>query len=420
MLYIYNLLLYLILPLLPLRLWWKSRKNRDYRHRILERFASFNFPALKSSIWVHAVSVGEAIAAAPLIRKLIETYPNEIIVVTTMTPTGAQQIQKLFPQILQLYVPYDYPFIVKRFLKHIKPKILLLMETELWPNILYYSAQRKVPIILANARLSVKSFTQYKKVAGFIRSVLNHINLVLAQSKIDAKRFLALGLDSKKIVITGNIKFDLKVPNNICQQAKQLRNIWHNRPTWVAASTHPGEEAKILAAAKIVQQTLPDSLLILVPRHLERFTTVFTLALDQGFNVTRYTELQKYSPATNIVLGDVMGQLLLFYGASDVAFVGGSLITWGGHNLLEPAALAKPVLSGPNLSAFLKISQLLTAANALIIVADEKTLAQNVIQLFQNQQLREQLGTAALDVVEQHRGATAKILKHIQKFYEYS
>jgi len=396
---------------LPFRLLWKSRKNPAYRMRMAERFGFYNFPALKNSIWVHAVSVGESISAVPLIQELLREYPKTTIVVTTMTPTGADRIQKIFNnQVLQLYVPYDYPSMVKRFLRHLKPKILILMESELWPNILHYSAQRKIPIIVANACLSAKSFANYQKVHWFMRPILNCITMVAAQNKIDAKRFIALGLNPKKILVTGNIKFDVKVPDNIAPRVKQLRLAWGKRPIWIAASTHPGEEEKILRAAKLVRKALPNSLLILVPRHLERFDEIFNLCRKQGFNIIRYSKNQECLPSTNIVLGDVMGQLLPFYAASDVAFVGGSLVPLGGHNLLEPAVLAKPVLSGPNLDEFPEISQLLIDADAMIIVEDEIALAKNLIQLFQNKTLQEKLGCAALEVVEKHRGVTKKIL----------
>ena len=416
--HIYNLFLYLILPVLPLRLLWKSRKNVAYRKRIAERFACFNFPALESSIWIHAVSVGESISAVPLIQDLIRDYPKTTIVVTTMTPTGAERIQKIFNgQVLQLYVPYDYPFAVKRFLRHINPKVLILMETELWPNILHYSAQHKIPIILANARLSEKSFANYKKIPWFMQSILSCITHVAAQSKLDAERFLALGLDPKKIAITGNLKFDVKVSDDVFAQAKQLHLAWgKDRPIWIAASTHKAEEEKVLQAAKIVLEVLPESLLVLVPRHPQRFDEVFDLCHNQGFEVIRYSEKQKCLATTNVILGDVMGQLLLFYAASDIAFVGGSLVPWGGHNLLEPAALAKPIISGQNLNAFLEISQLLTDADALIKVDDAIALAQKLIQLFKDKALQEKLGCAALDVVEKHRGVTKKILTSIKKY----
>ncbi|MEI8054473.1 MAG: lipid IV(A) 3-deoxy-D-manno-octulosonic acid transferase [bacterium] len=416
--HIYNLFLYLILPFLPLRLLWKSRKNIAYSQHIAQRFACFDFPALKDSIWVHAVSVGESISAVPLIQELIRDYPKTIIVVTTMTPTGAERIQKIFNgQVLQLYVPYDYPFAIKRFLRHINPRILILMETELWPNILYYSAESKIPIVLANARLSEKSFVNYKKIRFFVRSMLGCITVVAAQSKLDAERFLALGLDQKKILVTGNIKFDVKVPDELFEHAKQLRLAFgKNRPIWIAASTHKGEEEKILAAAKIVCEAIPESLLILVPRHPQRFDEVFDLCLEREFEAIRYSKNQNCLASTNVVLGDVMGQLLLFYAASNIAFVGGSLVSWGGHNLLEPAVLAKPIISGQHLSNFLEISQLLIDFEALITVVNEAELARNLILLFQNKTLQEKLGCLALDVVEKHRGATKKTLAHIKGF----
>lgn len=414
--YTYNFFLYLILPFLPLRLLWRSRKNIAYRQRMFERFGYFNFPPTKECIWVHAVSLGEAISAVPLIRALIRRYPNTAIVVTTMTPTGAERIQKIFnKEVIQLYVPYDYPFIVKRFLRQFNPKILVLMETELWPNILYYSAKRKVPIILCNARLSAKSVSGYKKIRGFMKQILDYITMVVAQSKIDGERFLALGLDPQKLLIGGNIKFDITIPDEVLLQATQLRLVFgKTRPIWIAASTHNMEEEKILIAAKKVLEILPDALLILVPRHLERFDKIFELCRNDGFNVVRYSNKQDYAASTNVVLGDVMGQLLLFYAVSDIAFVGGSLVPWGGHNLLEPAALAKPVISGPNLNAFLEISQLLIDGGALVKVDDEIILAQNLLKLFQDQNLREKLGAAALDVVEKHRGTTGKIMALIE------
>lgn len=410
--YIYNFLLYLILPFLPLRLLWKSRKNQAYRQRIAERFGCFDFSVIEECIWVHAVSVGEAIAAVPLVKALLQSFPHIPIVITTMTPTGAELVKNIFgDKVKQLYVPYDYPAVVKRFLRQVNPKILIVMETELWPNLLYYSAARKIPIILSNARLSAKSFAGYKKVRGFMRSIFDCITMVMAQSKIDAERFLALGLYPQKLLVSGNIKFDIIVPDEVLPQASELRaTLGKERPIWVAASTHDMEEEKILIAAKKVLEVLPEALLILVPRHPERFDQVFELCCKEGFNTVRYSKSQDYSAATNVIVGDVMGKLLLFYAASDAAFVGGSLIPFGGHNLLEPAALAKPVLSGRHLDAFLEISQLLSDANALLTVDDELMLAQKLLQLFQDKTMREKYGTAALDVVEKHRGATEKIL----------
>jgi len=415
--YIYNFFLCLILPFLPLRFLWRSRKNKAYRKHLLERFGFLGFQAIKESIWVHAVSLGESIAAVPLIKEMLKQYPGLPIVVTTMTPTGAQAIKKNFPnQVIHLYVPFDYPFVVKRFLNQINPKILIIMETELWPNILYYTAKRNVPIILNNARLSDRSFAGYKKVRKFMQPVLDCITMVLAQSELDGERFLKLGLKPKKLLVTGNIKFDIEISEASLAKAGELRSvIGQERPVWVAASTHKNEEEKVLVAAKKLLEILPDALLILVPRHPERFDFVFDLCESQGFNTVKYSNIKEYTNSTNIILGDVMGQMLMFYGACDLAFVGGSLIPWGGHNLLEPAALAKPVLSGPHLSSFVAISQMLDDARGLVVANDEKALAEKLIELFQDEKLRESLGQAALNVVESYRGATKKTLKIIEK-----
>lgn len=414
---IYNFVLYLIFPFLPLRLLWKSRKNSAYRHRMSERFAFLGIKPLSSSIWVHVVSVGEAISAIPLIKELLKKYPKETIVVTTMTPTGADRIQKAFwGQVLQLYVPYDYPGIVQRFLRTINPRMLIIMETELWPNILHYTAKRKVPIVLANARLSERSFKGYIKIKKFMQQMLNSITVVAAQSKIDAERFLALGLEPAKMQIVGNVKFDICVPEDLKSNAiLQREQLGKNRPVWVAASTHVGEEEKILVAAKKINAVIPNVLLVIVPRHPERFSEVYNLCNEHGFKTSRYSKHTTCSLGTEVMIGDVMGQMLLFYAASDVAFVGGSLIEWGGHNLLEPAVLAKPVVTGASLHAFREISNLLSTANALFKVENENELADMIIKLLQNPTLAQQAGIAASKVVEQHRGATAKLLEIIRQ-----
>jgi len=409
--YIYTLFLYLVLPFLPLRLLWRSRKNAAYRKRILERFAYYQFSALTECIWVHAVSVGEVVAAVPLINFLIKRYVDTAIVVTTMTPTGAEVVQKNFGnKVKHIYVPYDYPGVIKRFLRQVKPKLLILMETELWPNLLYYTDLRNIPIILCNARLSAKSYSGFMKIQPFIKSVLDCITLVMAQSVMDGERFLSLGLEPARLSVIGNTKFDLNVPEEVLFEANKLRLvIGQERLIWVAASTHEHEEEKILFAAKKVLEVLPNVLLILVPRHQERFDKVYTLCKQENFNVVRYTDISNYSGSTNIILGDVIGQMFLFYALSDIAFVGGSLVPWGGHNLLEPAALAKPVITGPHLGSFLEISQLLSGAGALVKVDDESHLAQNLLNLFQDPILREKLGVVACNVITEHRGASKKI-----------
>lgn len=414
---IYSLLFYFLLPFLPLRLLWRSRKNPAYRRRIRERFAFLGIAPLPSSIWVHAVSVGEALSAVPLITELLQRYPKDTIIVTTMTPTGADCIAKTFwGRVLQLYVPYDYPGAVKRFLRITNPRLLVIMETELWPNILHYVSKQQIPILLANARLSERSYVGYKKIAKFTQKMLAAITTVAAQSSQDAERFLALGLPAQKLQVYGNVKFDINIPLQIKNSAVLLREqLGKSRPIWVAASTHEGEEEKVLLAAKKVLVQIPDALLILVPRHPERFAAVYQLCVASGLETVCYSKQQACPLETQVLLGDVMGQMLLFYAVSDVAFVGGSLINWGGHNLLEPAALAKPVVSGQNLAAFAAISKLLTEAKALVKVGDECELAEIVSKLLHDKALREQYGNAALDVVLKHRGATDKLLIWIEE-----
>lgn len=417
--HIYNFLLYLILPFLVLRLWVKSFRLAAYRHRIPERFGYYNFKPLSHSIWVHAVSVGEAIAAIPLVKLLQQIYADTPIVVTVMTPTGAECVRNAFgASVLLLYVPYDYPHVIKRFLRQINPKILLLLETELWPNMLHYAAARKIPVILANARLSDKSYQRYQKVLPIVKPMLNNITLVAAQSRENYDRFFALGIAVEKLTLSGNIKFDLNVATETVERGIALRKLWGRaRPVWIAASTHPGEEEKILTALKLVHAQVPEMLLVLVPRHPERFAAVFALCQSQNYPTVCYSTDPGavINPAVKILLGDVMGQLLQFYAAADFAFVGGSLVKLSGHNLLEPAALAKPVLSGPNLSTFMEIKQQMLDHEALIIVQDEYELAQRIIELNENKNLCDKLGAAALDVVMQNRGATQQIISWVKK-----
>lgn len=414
--YIYTLLWHLILPLLFLRLWWRGRKNHGYRQHIGERFGCYDFPPLRQSIWIHAVSVGEMLAAVPLIKALVKRYPQYSIVVTTMTPTGRDCAKAaLGDSIVLLYLPYEYPLVIKRFIKQTNPRLAVFMETELWPNLLDHINRRNIPIILGNARLSLKSFQGYKKLLFLIKPALSYFTMILAQSNADRERFLALGVKQNRVIVSGNIKFDLEIPTDLINQTVKLRSLLgDNRPIWIAASTHNGEEIKLLSTARAVLEQVPTMLLILVPRHPERFDEVLALCQRERFNVTLYSKLEQYSATTEILLGNIMGKLLLFYGASDLAFVGGSLIPWGGHNLLEPAALAKPVLSGNHLHAFAEISHIMIDRDALVIVNDESSLTEKLITLFRDRAQREQLGAAALDIVERHRGSTEKILEVIK------
>jgi len=414
---IYDALFYIILPFLPLRLHLKARKNKAYLQKIAERFGRFNFSKIEHSIWIHAVSLGESVGVAPLIKELLDKYPKTKIVVTNMTPTGAAYIKNTFNnRVLQLYVPYDYPQAIKRFLAQINPKILIIMETELWPNILEQCQKHGISTLIVNARLSQRSYSHYRYIKSLMKYLLNCTTFVITQNKAYGLRFTKLGLNRSKLLVMGNMKFDLTVPENLSEQAMTLRNqLGCNRPIWVAASTHPQEEEKILAAAARINESIPNALLILIPRHLERFGKVDKLAQNQGFKTICYSKLSNYDQGTQVIIGDVMGKLLLFYAIANVAFVGGSLVQNGGHNILEPALLEKPIITGLYLDNFAEIAQMFLENDALITVNDEMALAQRVIELLQDKQLRRHCGLAARSIIDKNKGATQKVLNIVQK-----
>ena len=414
---LYNFLYYLALPILVIRLLIKSKKNPAYRQRILERFGLFTAPQLTPTIWIHAVSVGETIAAAPLITQLKQHFPNTILVVTTQTPTGSAEVQRLLKDhVFHVYTPFDVAFAIKNFLKRCKPALAIIMETELWPNMLHYCHQQAIPIMLANARLSPRSLHSYQKIARTTQQMLANFSIIAAQTQVDTDRFIQLGADPKKIMITGSIKFDISLPEELNEQALLTRNAWgSNRPIFIAASTHEGEEQLILDAFSKILEKIPNTLLVLVPRHPQRFQEVSQLCQQRGFSIQQYSDNQNCEDHTQIFIGNTMGKLLVFYAASDVAFVGGSLVPTGGHNLIEAAVLGKPVLTGPHLFNFTQISQLLTAAGGAIIVNDRHALADQVITLLQDPSLRQQMGEKGKQVIDQNRGAITKHLEWIIK-----
>ncbi|PKM25430.1 MAG: 3-deoxy-D-manno-octulosonic acid transferase, partial [Gammaproteobacteria bacterium HGW-Gammaproteobacteria-12] len=356
---LYTLLLHLALPLIALRLALRARKAPAYARRINERF-SLGLPAMKpGGIWVHAVSVGESIAAAPMIRALQARYPDLPITVTCMTPTGSERIQALFGESVQhCYLPYDLPWAAARFLDRAQPRLAVVMETELWPNHIHQCARRGIPVALANARLSERSARGYARFAKLTAPMLAELSLIAVQTQTEAQRFLDLGARPGCVEVTGSIKFDLKIDAELLQRADALRQHWQatTRPVWIAASTHAGEDEIILAAHRQLLGKHPDALLILVPRHPERFNSVSELCLGQDLTTRRRSTGEAVQAGDQVLLGDTMGELLFLYALADIAFVGGSLVANGGHNLLEPAALGKPVLSGPHLFNFLEIA----------------------------------------------------------------
>lgn len=413
---LYTVLLYIIQPLVWLKLLWRSRKAPDYRKRWLERYGFCRGKVKPHGILVHSVSVGETIAAIPLIKQLQLKYPDLPITVTTMTPTGSQQVKKsLADTVSHVYLPYDLPCALKRFLTILQPKIVIIMETELWPNLICALKKRHIPLVIANARLSERSAKGYAKLGKSIKQLMLKIGHIAAQNSLDGERFVQLGLPKNQLTITGSIKFDIELTKQQQQQITELKSSWQQqRPVWIAASTHQGEDDIILAAHKMLLKTSPDLLLILVPRHPERFVTVEKSLRDYSINYQLRSEQKIPLPQTQVILGNTMGELLLLYGLADIAFVGGSLVERGGHNPLEPALHHLPIIMGESYFNFKVICQQLIAANALIITpANQHDLSQKINDLLQDSVLKQTIGENAFQILKQNQGALARLMSVI-------
>jgi 3-deoxy-D-manno-octulosonic-acid transferase len=409
---LYQLISYLAAPLVALLLFWKGLGNRAYWERFEERFGFGKSRLQTPGIWVHAVSVGEVVAASSLINALLQRYPDIPIVVTTTTPTGARRVHDLFGErVLHSYAPYDMRGSVRRFFRRMQPRLAIVIETELWPNMFAECGARGVPLVLANARISPRSVGRYRRFIGLFRDALSHGIVIAAQSARDAERFQSLGADPQRTVVTGNLKADLVFPPGMIEAGTAFR-IEHlaGRPVWVAASTHAGEEEAALEAHERVRARLPEALLLLVPRHPERFDGVAELLQRREIAFRRRSLGEAPAAADAVYLVDSLGELPLFYAAADVAFVAGSLVPIGGHNLLEPAVLSMPVLAGPHNFNAQDIASLLLEAGALEIVADASTLGTAVAALLEDASLRQARGEHARRVVEESGGALEKVL----------
>lgn len=416
----YSLFLYALLPLIFFRLWWRGRKLKPYRDRWAERVGIAPFAPLKHSLWVHAVSVGESISAVPLIRRFQASFPGTPIVITTMTPTGSQRVRDAFKEelgvsIYNVYVPYDLGAFVKRLINHIKPKMFVAMETEIWPNLLNELDKAKVPVLIANGRLSPHSFKWYKRLGRVMKQILSPVSHVAAQSAMDAERFKGIGMNQQKVTNIGNIKFDFELPANCVQQGKQIHELLSGT-VLIAASTHEGEEKVILEVYKALKAKHNVSL-ILVPRHPDRFEEVAKLCELTSFKVKRRSQGLPDS-STEIYLGDTMGEMMMFYASSDIAFVGGSLVPIGGHNLLEPAALSLPVVTGHHLFNFTKISSLMKDAQAVKVVNNKTELEHTLDALLASAKECSQMGIKAKSVVDQNRGALDKLFEIMAQLWQ--
>ena len=407
---LYNLLIYLLL--IPFACYWLLRGvgNRTYFDSLGQRFG-FGYPKIDSCIWLHAVSVGEVQAAVPLIHALKDRFPDRQLLITVVTPTGAARVRSLFGDSVQLcYMPFEFPNAIRSFFKAVNPEAALIMETEIWPNLYRACGIRQIPLILVSARISPKSVPGYRKFLPLIRATLSHGIVIAAQSQPDADRFLALGADPDRTCVMGNIKFDVEPDPDVISKGKVAREeLFGDRPVWIAASTHEGEEELVLDVHRELRARHPDLLLVLVPRHPERFKAVGDLVESMGFSLVARTARQPAGDAS-VFLCDTMGEVPMFYVASDVAFVAGSLVPIGGHNLLEPAMLGIPIVTGPHNFNAQDVADLFVELGACRRVADTDELVTTVSELLSDPEQAARLGSTGRSVLDENRGALERLL----------
>lgn len=414
--FFYTLVFIIALPVVFYRLWIKDKKVPGYRIRWPERFGIYPAPTeTRPVVWVHAVSVGEVVAATPVIRRLLES--GEVaVMVTTMTPTGSTRVAETFgQQVLHVYAPYDLPWTVAAFLRRTRPVLAIIMETELWPNMLHECARQKLPAVLANARMSARSARRYGRFARATRQLLDCLSHVAVQNDEDGQRFLDLGLAPHKLTVTGSVKFDITISPALRNSVAELRASYGaTRPIFIAASTHDGEDSILLDAFVQVLTIEPTALLILVPRHPERFDEVYELSRAR-FSTCRRSSGQ-CPGGTQVIVGDTMGEMMLLYGCADIAFVGGSLIERGGHNMIEPACWGLPIICGPHTFNFADISKRLTQVGGMVTVTDAGSLAAQVLDWLQKPQERQLVGLKAQQFAEQNRGAVERLMEIVRPY----
>ena len=412
--HLYTFFLYMLSPFIVLRLCWKSRQLPAYRHRISERFSLIKQESTPVDIWLHAVSLGEVVAATPLIEALLAKQWR--VLVTTMTPTGSAHVLKRFEKrVAHQYLPYDLPWCLRRFFKAFKPRLGIVMETELWPNLINQAKNLPIPLLLVNARLADRAFKQYEKIGFLFKPVLNQLTAILAQSDEDAKRFMKLGASEKIVQVFGNMKFDLQLrvsENNDCRQLKEQWGV--ARAVVIAASTHDNEEKQLLSHLAQLKAEIPDVLILFAPRHPERFQLVYQLSQELGFKTGLRSQPATIDANTEVVVADSLGELLNFYQQSDYAFVGGSLVPIGGHNVLEPIAVQVPVFCGPYMQNSKSICQDLLEAEAMIMSQNVEELIDAIITMYKDQSQRQQQVQNASKVLEANRGTVARCMERIE------
>ena len=411
---LYSAVLYVLTPVTVYHLIWRGFRFSEYFHRWSERYASYPGPVPRVDIWLHAVSVGEVNAAVPVVNALRSAHPQLRWLITTITPTGSERVRALWGDSVEhVYVPYDLPGAVRRFLRHYRPRLGLVMETELWPNLLFGCREHDVPTYILNARLSARSLRGYRVLSPLIARVVRTVKRIGAQSADDARHFVALGAMEDSVINTGNLKFDIAAPEGLADFVQRFTDHAGSRPAWIAASTHEDEEAAVIAIHRRLLERWPDLLLLWAPRHPERFPRVADQARAAGWNVATRRAATWPGSDDAVFVVDTLGELMAFYACADVAFVGGSLQAIGGHNLLEPAAVGTAMVTGPHLHNFVEISRRLQEAGALDIRDDAAGIAAAIGDLLQDPALRTQRVAAGQALVEQGRGALARTLEMI-------
>jgi 3-deoxy-D-manno-octulosonic-acid transferase len=415
--FIYTLTMYLLTPVILYRLAVRGLRYREYFGRWRERFGFFPDPHIRDSIWIHAVSMGEVNAAMPLIDALMQRYQDTPFVITTVTPTGSERVRRVYGErVFHVYLPYDLPASIRRFLDRVRPRLAVVMETEIWPNLFFECQARGIPLIVANARLSEKSLRGYGPVRPLAHSAVASARYIAAQSATDAGRLRELGAEPERLGIFGNLKYDMNVPGELADEGRAMREAWGaRRPVWIAASTHEGEELPVLKAHAAVLRQFPDALLLLAPRHPERFKPVALDCRSFGFVTRTRSEDGLATIDTQCFVVDTLGELLRFYAAADVAFVGGSLVPIGGHNVLEPAALSVPVIVGPQTFNFAEITANLVESGAALRIADGDGLGACVVRLLADAALRQRTGAAARAAFEREQGGVLRTVEVVER-----
>lgn len=411
--FFYTILFYLLVPLILLRLYWRGFKAPEYRKRWLERLAVYKQKYSTEVIWIHAVSVGEAEAMFPLVKRLQKQYPSDNFLITTTTPTGSARVQAVLSDtVSHVYLPYDVPYVVKRFLTTFKPKIAIIMEKEIWPNLYAHCAENNIPLMIINARLSENSAKGYKKIPALIKPALSCVSRISTQTEEDRIRFIEIGAKEELTVVSGNLKFDLENNELLIQQAHDIKeSLFANRFVWIIASTHEGEEELFFEIYPQLKKQIPELLLMVVPRHPERFPVVKQLAEKRELSTCMRSSGDLCHDDIDVYIADTMGELKLLFGAADICFVGGSMVPVGGHNILEPAAMNIPIMFGPHMVNFKEIAKNVLDLKAAAQCANKEQISKTVIQLYNDLEYRQNMVSRAKRFLDNNQGATERVAR---------